>query len=103
MSNSNFKETKNGLILPVKVVPKASKNAIVGWENGELKVRLNAIPEKGEANEELIAFLAKSWKLPKSSLSIHSGETSRHKKILIRGINKEQLSQILPIVRPDKV
>lgn len=87
--------TKDGIVLSVKVIPRASKNMIAGWENEELKVRLNAIPEKGEANEELIAFLAKSWKLPKSSFSIQSGETSRHKKILIRGLSLESLKQIL--------
>ena len=91
-----IKSSKEGLILSVKVVPNASKNAIVGIENDELKVRLNAAPEKGEANEELIAYLAKTWKLPKSSLSIHSGKTSRHKKILIRGLELEQLTQMLP-------
>ena len=88
---SMITDSKEGALLPVKVVPKASKNAIVGWENGELKVRLNAVPEKGEANGELIAFLAKSWKIPKSTISIHSGETSRHKKLLFRGMTAEQL------------
>ena len=87
--------TKEGLILPIKVSPRAAKNAIVGWENEELKVRLNATPTRGEANEELINFLAKSWKLPKSSFSIQSGETSRHKKILIRDLPLESLTQIL--------
>jgi uncharacterized protein (TIGR00251 family) len=92
---SNLKVLKEGILLPVKVIPRAAKNAIVGWENEELKVRLNAVPEKGEANEALIAFLAKSWKLPKSSFSIHSGETSRHKKLLIQGVTLDHLKQIL--------
>ncbi len=87
--------TKEGLILPVKVIPRAAKNAVAGWENEELKVRLNAVPEKGEANEALIHFLAKTWKLSKSSFSIISGETSRHKKILIRGVTLEYLREIL--------
>lgn len=92
-----LKESKEGVILPVKVVPKASKNEIVGWENDELKVRLNAVPEKGEANAELIAFLAKTLKRPKSSLSIYSGETSRHKKVLIQGLLATQLRELLGI------
>ncbi len=87
--------TKEGLVLPIKVIPRAAKNAIAGWENEELKVRLNAVPEKGEANEALIHFLAKTWKLSKSSFSIISGETSRHKKILIRGVTLESLTKIL--------
>ncbi len=67
----------------------------MGWENEELKVRLNAVPEKGKANEELIAFLAKTWKLPKSSLSIQSGLTSRHKKVLVRGLTLQDLEVLL--------
>lgn len=93
MGTSPLKNSKEGVLIPVKVVPKASKNAIVGWENDELKVRLNAVPEKGQANEELIAFLAKTWKIPKTSLTIYSGETSRHKKVLIRNFTAEELVQ----------
>lgn len=92
---NQIRVVKEGVVLPIKVIPRASKNSIVGWENDELKVRLNAIPEKGEANEELIAFLSKSWKIPKSSFSIHSGETSRHKKVLIRGVTVDILQTIL--------
>jgi uncharacterized protein (TIGR00251 family) len=95
-SATHLKDSKEGVILAVKVAPKASNNAIAGWENGELKVRLNAVPEKGKANEELISFLAKSWKLPLRSLFILSGERGRHKKLLIRGISKEELSSLLP-------
>lgn len=87
----NIQDSKEGAVLPVKVVPRSAKNAIVGWENDELKVRLNAAPEKGEANEELISFLAKTWKIPKSSISILSGKTSRHKKLLIHDVTAEIL------------
>ena len=63
-------ETKEGVILAIKVSPKASKNAIAGWENQELKVRIKAVPEKGEANNELIAFLGKIFGTSKSQLSL---------------------------------
>lgn len=86
-----IKNVKNGVLLPVKVIPGASFNAVVGWENEELKVRLNAAPEKGKANDALIAFLAKLWKLPKSAFSIEAGKTSRHKKLLIHGVSSEQV------------
>ncbi len=92
-----LKDTKDGVLLPIKVIPRASKHSIAGWENGELKIRLNAIPEKGEANQELIAFLAKIWKISKSSFSIDSGETSRHKKLLIRGLKSEKLIALIAL------
>ena len=47
------------MLITVKVIPRAHKNALAGYENGILKVRLHAVPEKGKANEELIEFLAR--------------------------------------------
>lgn len=65
----------------IKVIPKAHKTEIVGFEEGILKIRVKAVPEKGEANEELIAFLAKVTKCPKSSILLVGGKTGRRKKI----------------------
>lgn len=70
--------------LAVHVSPKSAKNAIVGWnttEEGkaELLVKLTAVPADGKANEALIKLLAKTLRVPKSSISIASGQGSRHK------------------------
>ncbi len=70
-------------LIAIKVVPKAHKNEIVGWEGDELKVRLRAVPEKGKANAALLKFLAEEWNLPAASLTLVSGESSRHKKVRI--------------------
>lgn len=86
------------MILQVKVIPKAQSSSIVGWEGAELKIRLKAVPEKGEANTELIAFLSKQLKIPKSNMELVSGETSRHKRVKLYGITEEELLQRL---RPD--
>ncbi len=79
-----MQQIKDEIILKVKVIPKASKTVIVGWENDELKIRLAAVPEKGEANDELIRFLSKHYAIPKSSITILSGQTSRYKKLLLK-------------------
>jgi len=81
--------TSEGIIIAVKITPKAAKNAIVGWENGELKIRIAATPEKGNANEELIAFLAKELKLSKQNITIISGKASRHKRICLAGFDSQ--------------
>lgn len=86
-----WKITKDGILIPIKVTPKASKNAIVGWENGELKIRIAAIPAKGNANQELIAFLAKELQTNKSNIQLISGESSRHKRVLISNIEPPQI------------
>lgn len=78
------------MILTVKVIPRAQKNEIAGYENGVLKVRLHAIPEKGKANEELIDFLAEEFDLPKSSMTLIRGQTSRIKHLKIDGLDETQ-------------
>lgn len=82
--------------LAVKVVPKSSTNEIVGWEGDELKIRLKGVPEKGQVNEELISFLAKTLKLAKSQVQLISGHKSRHKKVLIDGIARDDLGAFFP-------
>lgn len=86
-----LKETNEGVILAVKVTPKCNKSEINGIENDELKVRLAAVPEEGKANNELIRFLSRLLKIPKSHLVIISGEQSRHKRVLIKEMTKDTL------------
>lgn len=74
----------------IRLTPNAGRDAIEGLENtadGEshVKVRVTAVPEKGRANQALIALLSKSLKVPKSSVSIVSGETARKKILRIDG------------------
>lgn len=65
--------------LTVKVIPKSSSSEVISCEDDQLKVRLNAVPEKGEANEKLIEVLAAYFKIPKSKISIIRGHKSRTK------------------------
>lgn len=90
-----FQQTKEGISLKVKVIPKSSKSGIKGWENGELVVRLAAVPEKGEANEELIRYLADFLGIAKSRLQLVQGEKSRHKRVCIKGLSMEELKESL--------
>ena len=69
----------------VKVIPKASKNAIVGFDGDVLKVKLTAVPEKGLANKALIDLLSKTFKIPKSAITILKGESSPSKILRIDG------------------
>ncbi len=78
-------------VIHCKVIPKASKSAVVGWEGEVLKVRLAAVPEKGKANEELIRLLADRLHIAKSRVEIVSGDTSRHKRIRISGMTADDV------------
>jgi uncharacterized protein (TIGR00251 family) len=71
------------LVLNILVQPKAGKDQIVGLQGDELKVRIKAPPVDGEANQALVKFLSKTFKVPKSNIEIINGETSRHKRLRI--------------------
>jgi uncharacterized protein len=69
------------LLVEVKVVPGASESRSAGLRDGALLVRLAAQPEKGRANEELRAVLARELGLPKSEIVLVSGALSRRKRL----------------------
>jgi len=74
------------LVLRIKVIPKSAKTEIVGrMDDGTMKVRVAAVAEKGKANAELIAFLAKQYQVSRGDVEIMTGETSALKQVRIRG------------------
>jgi uncharacterized protein len=80
------------LFFKVQVVPRASRSEIVGEHDGSLRVRLAAPPVDGAANKELIRILAKALNVPRSAVTIVSGETSRSKQVSVTGIQPAALS-----------
>jgi uncharacterized protein (TIGR00251 family) len=76
-------------------VPRASKNEIQGVHGDALKVRLQAPPVEGKANQALIRFLSDALNIPRSQLSIASGETGRNKAVLVTGVTKTELINLL--------
>ena len=67
----------------VKVTPRAGKNEVLKISEGEYKVKVTAVPEKGKANEAVIKLLAEHFELPKSSICIIGGKSTRVKLIEI--------------------
>ncbi|HWE87482.1 MAG TPA: DUF167 domain-containing protein [Terracidiphilus sp.] len=94
-----IRETKDGVTLAVRAQPGAKKTAIVGLYGegaaAQLKIAVQAPPVEGRANEALIAFLAELFSLPRSAVEIRSGELSRSKVFLLRGIRLPQLQSVL--------
>ncbi|MGE4398712.1 MAG: DUF167 domain-containing protein [Campylobacterales bacterium] len=69
--------------IAIKVIPNAKKTEAVGVENDALKIRLSALPIEGRANEELVAFFSKNFKIAKSDVDIISGELGRNKRVRV--------------------
>jgi uncharacterized protein (TIGR00251 family) len=80
-----------GTILPVKAQPGAKRDAILGERAGALRVAVSAAPERGKANEAIVAALADALGLKRSTIGLLSGETSRDKRFLIEGLTPDDM------------
>ena len=83
-----FTETAEGVIVNVRAQPRSSRAGIDGLFGADaLKVRIRSAPVDGKANKELIETLADAFGLPKSAVVFKGGETSKTKRILLRGVS----------------
>lgn len=99
-----FASAGDAVTVTVRLTPKASADRIQGIASeadgsAVLKVQVTAVPEAGKANAALVKLLAKTWKLPKTSLSVVSGATSRRKVVRIAGEPRELLDRLQTWVR----
>ena len=90
----DFTEQENSIIFTVRVVPRASKSEVIGDFGGALKVKLKSPPIDGAANAELTKILAEFFAIPKSAVEIFAGQTSKTKKVKIRGSDQKILPAI---------
>lgn len=95
MSLPCLRQTDAGVEVLLYVQPRASRNRVVGLQGDELKVALTAPPVDGAANKACNAFLAKLCNIPKSRISLVSGDTSRHKRWLLEGAELQEIHRLL--------
>ena len=89
-----IKETADGLSVRIKIVPNSSKNDII-LEDEFIKVKVTAQPIENKANKALIEYLAKRLKIPKTSISIVRGDTSKEKTLFFNIINEDKRKEII--------
>lgn len=82
------KENADGVTFAVRVLPRSSRNEIVGEAEGVLKIKLTAPPVEGAANKALIEFLSGKLKVAKSRISIITGQSGRSKVVAVAGITQ---------------
>ena len=84
-------EKDGAVVFKVRVQPRASRNELAGEYGDALKVRLAAPPVDGKANDACRRFLAGLFDVPLAAVEIVGGESSRDKRILVRGVTVEQV------------
>lgn len=88
---------RSGAQVRVRVQPGASRPGIVGVSGGELRIRVAAPPVEGRANEEARALLAEALDLPRSSVQLVRGETSRMKCFAVHGLGPQAVRQRIDV------
>jgi uncharacterized protein (TIGR00251 family) len=94
---SCFEERDGYIVLKVRVVPRAAKNAIQGLRGDALKIRIQAPPVDGKANACLIRFLSRHWNIPQADIELLSGETGRNKRLRILNPTDEMRAALLSL------
>jgi hypothetical protein len=93
--------TATGVLLRLRVQPRASREEVAGVTADAIKVRLTAPPVEGAANEALIRFLAATLNVPRSAVELVSGRTGRNKLVAVRGVSVEAAAGRLGVGRGD--
>jgi uncharacterized protein (TIGR00251 family) len=98
--NDWLRQATNGdITLTLHIQPGAKKTEFAGLHGDALKIRLAAPPVDGKANDALLKFLAETLRLPKSAVSLKSGQTSRRKVVEICGTNPAAVAACANIVQ----
>ena len=98
-ASSFYRPTPEGFLLSLRVTPNAGRDVIDGVETRDdtstvLRIRVSAVPDKGKANAAVCILLAKALGVPKSSISVVSGETARMKTMLVAGQGSELVEKL---------
>ncbi len=91
MSGWSISEAKGCVTFAVRVVPRSSRNQIVGVEGEALKIKLTAPPVEGAANTALIEFVAEWLDVRRSAVSIIRGDKTRNKLVQVKDVTREQV------------
>jgi uncharacterized protein len=95
MSGDWLRGCAEGVVLQVLVQPRAGRNEVVGVQGEELKIRLTSPPVEGAANRLCCEYLAGLCGVPRSQVTLLAGHRSRHKRLLIAGLEMDGVRQIL--------
>jgi uncharacterized protein (TIGR00251 family) len=90
-----IREASGGLIIPIQVQPKSSRNEMACIQEGTLKIKVTAAPVDGKANEECISLLSGALHVRKTDITILKGHTVRRKIVFIQGVSLKDLEAAL--------
>lgn len=93
MTDAYYLETREGVVLNVRAQPRSSRAGIDGFIGDAIKVRIKSAPVDGKANKELVETLADEFGIAKSAVIFKSGEASKTKRILLKGVSIDEVNR----------
>ena len=81
--------------ISIRVHPRSNRNVVEVSDDGTVRVRVTASPEKGNANNAVVKLLADRLRVPKSSIAIVRGHTARNKVVRVNGLEKSEITRRL--------
>lgn len=90
-----FLEKKEGVVISLFVQPNAPKSQIIGEYNQLLKIKIKSPPVEGKANDEIIRFFSEIFGIAKNKIEILSGDKSKQKRVLVKGLSVSQIQAAL--------
>lgn len=90
-----FSENKEGVVISLFVQPNAPRSEIIGEYNQLLKIKIKSPPVEGKANDEIIRFFSDIFHLAKNKIEILSGDKSKQKRVLMKGLTVSQIQEVL--------
>ena len=97
ISEEILKSTNEGLILKLRISPNSAKNQIIISED-TIKLKITAQPIENKANKAVIEYLSKLFKIPKTSITIIKGETSKDKTLFLKTVDDIKINHIKTIL-----
>src|SRR3990172_4540426 len=79
------------VLLPARGQARAGREEVVGWDGTTLRVRVHAAPVDGEANQALLALLARAFRVPRSAVTLVRGSHARDKLVRVEGCSLQTL------------
>lgn len=91
----SFVETADGVVVSLRAAPKSSRPGLEIASDGTLRARVKAAPVDGKANKEIVEVVADAFGVAKSSVSFKGGETSKTKRLLVKGVAAGTAREVL--------
>ena len=94
-SQSWFACRKEGIEVHLHIQTNAKKSEVVGLFDNRLKIKIHALPQEGRANAALIKFLSELTGLPRASIKLKRGDTSKKKTVLLNTLDETLIGKLL--------